>query len=543
MNSKLFFTFLFALLIALGGGYWAITQGLIPGLMSTNGSASGSAPMAAAAAEKPLFYRNPMNPAITSPVPAQDNMGMDYIPVFAEKKMPKAKQQPLFYRSAMNPNITSPVPAKDEMGMDYIPVFPDVDAASDAPTGTVSVDPVTVQNMGVRTATAELQSLSRQVRAVGRVAFNEEKITRIHPKTEGWVEKLFIDKTGQQVSKNSILLSVYSPQLVSSQQEYLLALNNLQTLSTSPFADIRNGAQQMVETSRERLEFLDVPEHQIHELESSGTTKKSLHIHSPFRGIVINIGAREGQYVTPATELFMLADLSTVWVYADIYEYELPWIKTGDTVEMQLAGIPGRTFVGRLAYVYPYAEAKTRTVQVRLEFDNSDLMLKPDMYAEVTIQAQRQEQAVTIPAEAVVRSGERNQVFVVREAGKFEPREVKLGLTDQGRVQILEGVKAGETVVTSSQFLIDSESKLREATAKMLEAINSGSKEKTAPEMDMSASMHEGMSAEKMAEHDMQAGDMPQHDMSKHDMQVDEMQKHNMESEMKSSPEAGHRHD
>ncbi len=481
MNSKIFFTFLFTLLIALGGGYWAITQGLIPGLMSSNGSASGTAQMSAA--EKPLFYRNPMNPQITSPVPAQDNMGMDYIPVYAEKKQPKKAQEPLFYRNPMNPQITSPVPAQDEMGMDYIPVYADADLGSDAPSGTVSIDPVTVQNMGVRTAVAQTQALSRQIRAVGRVAFNEEKITRIHPKTEGWVDKLFIDKTGQAVSKNTILLSIYSPQLVSSQQEYLLALNNLQTLSESPFVDIRRGAEQMVETSRERLEFLDVPEHQIHELETSGTAKKSLHIHSPFRGIVINIGAREGQYVTPATELFMLADLSRVWVYADVYEYELPWISEGDKVEMQLTGIPGRSFVGEVTYIYPYAEAKTRTVRVRLEFDNPDLLLKPDMYAEVTINAQRQAQAITIPAEAVVRTGERNQVFVLREPGKFEPREVKLGLTDQGRVQILEGIQAGETVVTSSQFLIDSESKLREATAKMLESMSGEAAVKPAAKM------------------------------------------------------------
>jgi Cu(I)/Ag(I) efflux system membrane fusion protein len=421
--------------------------------------------------KKPLFYRNPMNPEITSPMPAKDSMGMDYVPVYAEAEAPQEKEyKVLFYRNPMNPEVTSPVPAKDEMGMDYVPVYADQDSNTDEPAGTVRIDPVTEQNIGVRTMTAEKQTLSRIIRTVGRVDYNEERITRLHPKTEGWIEKLFIDKTGEQVRKDTILLSIYSPQLVSSQQEYLLALNSLQVLKDNAFEDIRHGAEEMVHSSRERLVLLDMPEHQIQELEESRKIKKNLHIHSPFSGIVLNIGAREGQYVTPMNELYMLADLSRIWVYADIYEDELPWVQVGDEVEIQLSGIPGRTFTGRLTYIYPYAEAKTRTVKVRLEFDNPDLLLKPDMYANVTIHAASQLNAVVIPSEAVVRSGMREQVFIVRGPGKFEPREVKLGVSSGGMVQILEGVAAGDEVVTSSQFLIDSESKLREATAKMLES-------------------------------------------------------------------------
>jgi len=326
-----------------------------------------------------------------------------------------------------------------------------------------------VQNIGVRSAIAKKQILSRTIRTVGRVDYNEEMMMRLHPKIEGWIEKLFISKTGEQVKKDTILLNIYSPQLVISQQEYLLALNSLQELKDSPYEDIRRGAEEMVRISRERLEFLDVPEHQIRELEESRKIKKHLHIHSPFKGIVLKIGAREGQYVTPKTELYMLANLSKVWVYADIYEDELPWVQVGDEVDIQLTGIPGRTFTGRLTYIYPYVEAKTRTVKVRLEFDNKEQLLKPDMYANVTIHAQSKTDAVVIPSEAIVRSGIREQVFVVRGPGKFEPRGVKLGVTSAGLVQILAGVMPGEEVVTSSQFLIDSESKLREATAKMLD--------------------------------------------------------------------------
>ena len=377
-------------------------------------------------------------------------------------------QQPevLFYRNPMNPDITSPTPTQDAMGMAYIPVYA---TANNEPAGTVVIDGVTVQNIGVRTAIARQTSLSHTVRAVGRVAFDEERMVHLHPKTEGWIEQQNVDKTGQWVNKDTVLLSIYSPQLVASQQEYILALTHLKALESSPIADIRLGAEELVQSSLERLKLLDVPAHEIRELEQSHKIKKSLHIHAPADGIVMKIGARKGQYITPATEIYMIADLSKVWVLVDIYEYELPWVKKGDSVEMQLAGIPGKTFKGHLAYIYPYAAAKTRTIEVRLVFDNPDLLLKPNMFAEITIHADTQLNAIVIPSEAVIRSGTRNQVFVVRAPGKFEPRLVTLGLASNGKVTVLEGIQVGEQVVVSAQFLLDSESKLREATAKMLE--------------------------------------------------------------------------
>ncbi|MEW5756326.1 MAG: efflux RND transporter periplasmic adaptor subunit [Pseudomonadota bacterium] len=382
---------------------------------------------------------------------------------------PSAERKVLFWRNPMNPAITSPVFTKDEMGMDYLPVYADEGEAKEA-TGTVKIDPTTVQNIGVRTAEATQQALARKIRALGRVAYDEGRLTRLHPKTEGWIEQLYVEKTGEHVARDAMLLSIYSPQLVSSQQEYLLAVKNHQALKDSPYEDIRQGAAELVQSARERLELLDVPAHQLHELEQNQRIQKSLHIHSPFDGVVINVGARKGQYVTPETELYMLADLSKVWAFVDVYEDELPWVRVGDQAQMTVAGAPGKTFTGKVSYIYPYMEAKTRTARVRLEFDNREQLLKPDMYAEVQVQAARQTHAVVVPSEAVVRSGDRNQVFVQREPGKFEPREVRLGLSSEGMTQILAGVTAGERVVTSSQFLIDSESKLREATAKMLEA-------------------------------------------------------------------------
>ncbi|MFT5132363.1 MAG: Cu(I)/Ag(I) efflux system membrane fusion protein, partial [Gammaproteobacteria bacterium] len=427
MNRKILLgiAVVIALALAAGSGYWYASR---QGQNNTDISVGKDGMV-----RKPLFYRNAMNPAITSPTPIKDSMGMDYIAVYADEDKPKKEPEILFYRNPMHPEITSPMPAEDSMGMDYIPVYADVDPDSDSlPSGTVSIDAVTVQNIGVRTVRAEQRSLSHNIRAVGRVDYDEERLARLHPKTDGWIETLYIDKTGEFVKKDTILLGLYSPQLVTSQQEYLLALSSLQALKDSSYEDIRRGAEEMVISSRERLEFLDVPEHQIRELEKSHQIKKSLHIHSPFSGIVMKVGAREGQYVTPTTELYMLADLSNIWVYVDIYENEMPWVAIGDTALMEIASFPGEVFTGKVGYIYPYMEAKTRTNQVRLEFDNQDLRLKPEMFANVTLKASPQADAVLLPSEAIVRSGTRNQVFVVRGAGKFEPRLVTLGVSAEG---------------------------------------------------------------------------------------------------------------
>jgi len=438
------------------------------------------------AERKVLFYRNPMNPAITSPVFMQDDMGMDYIPVYADEEKPKEREV-LFYRNPMNPAITSPVFMQDDMGMDYIPVYAD-GGGGDEPAGTVTIDPVTVQNIGVRTMIAETRDLSRALNGLGRVDFNEERLTRLHPKTSGWVEELKVDETGKRVNKDTILLGIYSPELVAAQQEYLVALNNWEAVRSSAASQMKKSARTILKSARERLQLFDVPMHQINELEQSRKIKKQLHIHSPFEGRVMNIGAREGQYVTPRNELYLIADLTRIWVHVDVFEDELGWLKIGDRAEMRVRAEPGRIYNGKITFIHPTLNPKSRTVQVRLEFDNADLSLKPGMFANVTLYVDPQPSAVVVPSEAIVRSGSREQLFVVREPGKFEPREVTLGVSAQGMTQILSGVEAGEQVVISSQFLIDSESKLREATAKMMEAMagDAGSADVDMSDMDMS---------------------------------------------------------
>jgi len=449
-----------ALGIGFSGGYF-LSSLTISEQMDSMQSQSGE--------RKVLLWRNPMNPAITSPVFMQDDMGMDYIPVYADEEKPKEKEV-LFWRNPMNPAITSPAFMQDDMGMDYIPVYAD-GAEGDEPTGTVTIDPVTVQNIGVRTAISETQDLSRTLDALGRIDFNEERLARLHPKTSGWIEQLMVDETGKRVSKDTILLGIYSPDLVAAQQEYLIALNNWEAVGNSGTSQMKNSAKSILESARERLQLFDVPNHQIKELEQSRKIKKQLHIHSPFKGRVMHIGAREGQYVTPKDELYLIADLSRIWVNVDIFEDEMSWLKLGDRAEMRVRAEPGRTYDGKITFIHPILNRKSRTVQVRLEFDNSDLSLKPGMFANVTLYVDRQPSAVVVPSEAIVRSGSREQIFVVREPGKFEPREVTLGVSAEGMTQILSGVNAGEQVVTSSQFLIDSESKLREATAKMMKAM------------------------------------------------------------------------
>ncbi|MEH6581593.1 MAG: efflux RND transporter periplasmic adaptor subunit [Halioglobus sp.] len=397
-------------------------------------------------------------------------LGLGYFMSNQNKVTPAAEKEKggiLFYRNPMNPEITSPVPMKGSMGMDYLPVFDESDGGSEV-VGTVRIDPTVQFNIGMRTAIAEHRGISRTIRAVGRVDYNEEKIFQLHPKVDGWIKEIFVDKTGQPVNQDDILLGIYSPKLVSTQQEYLLALKNQEALKDSQFDDIRAGAESLVASSRQRLSLLDVPEHQIQELETTGVLKESLHIHAPASGTVMKIGAREGQYVTPATELYRIVDLSTVWVYADVYEYELPWVNVGDPVEMTLASVPGVTFRGELSYINPYAESKTRTTKIRVVFDNSQALLRPEMFSEVTIQSQQKLDQIVVPAEAVVRSGAYNQIFVMKEPGVIEPRKVTLGIESSGFVAVIDGISAGERVVVSSQFMVDSESKLREATAKML---------------------------------------------------------------------------
>ncbi len=371
-----------------------------------------------------------------------------------------------YWVAPMDPTFVRDEPGKSPMGMDLVPIYED-----EAPAGgTIAIDPVTAQNMGVRTAKVERRDLHRLIRTVGTVDYDEPKVTSINAKVDGWIEKLYVAETGQLVKKGQPLLEIYSPKLVAAQQEYLLALRNRSAVKDSSFAEIAAGGDRLLEAARQRLRYWDISSWQIRQLEKTGRVRKTLTLYAPYQGIVTMKMAMPGQHIKAGQELFRLGDVSKVWVYADIYEYELPWIKEGQTAEVLLPYVGGKSLTAEIGTIYPYVEPKTRTVKARLEFANPGLELKPDMYVNVRIQAQSVQDVLAVPGEAVIHSGEKQRVFVALGEGKFEPREVKTGVQDQeGYIEITEGLLEGERVVTSAQFLFDSESRLREAIQKMLE--------------------------------------------------------------------------
>ncbi|MDZ7660539.1 efflux RND transporter periplasmic adaptor subunit [Fodinibius sp.] len=386
----------------------------------------------------------------------------------------------LYWQAPMNPSEIYDKPGKSRMGMDLVPVYADEATSSE---GMVKINPVVVQNMNVRTATVQQKDLSTVVSAVGKVEFDEQKLFNVNPKISGWVEQLYVDYTGKMVQQGQPLFSIYSPELVTTQREYLLALKTRDKVEASSFEAIRAGGNSLLEATKKRLEYWDIPSSEIDQLEKTGDIKKAVTLTSPATGMVLHKNAVEGEFIKAGTSAYKIADLSTVWVQTSVYDYEVPWIEVGQQAQMELSYQPGKTYHGTVAYVYPTLDQKTRTVQVRLEFSNPNLELKPGMFANVRIQTRPKSNVTVIPNEAIIRTGERNIVFVAKGEGAFEPREVTLGMEGGQRnneIEVLERVKAGEQIVTSAQFLFDSESRLQEAIQKMLQ-------QKDAPdeEMDM----------------------------------------------------------
>ncbi len=333
--------------------------------------------------------------------------------------------------------------------------------------GTVMISPEKQQLIGIKTEVVQTRRLHRDIRTVGIVDYDERRIAKIHTKIPGWIEKVFVNFTGKLVARGQPLISIYSPELVSTQEEYLLALRAKKYISGAPYSEISSSADSLIEATRKRLLLWDISEDQIKRLEEKGVVQKSLTLYSPINGFVLERNGFEGMYVTPETNLYTVADLSTVWVYADIYEYEMPLIRTGQEAIINLSYYPQETFRGRVIYVYPYLDEKTRTVKVRFEFPNKDLRLKPQMYANIEIRIDLGRK-LSVSETAVLDSGERKIVFVDLGNGHFEPREVKTGIKAKDYYEIISGLKEGERVVSSANFLIDSESRLKEAMGGMM---------------------------------------------------------------------------
>lgn len=378
----------------------------------------------------------------------------------------------LYYQDPMHPKYTSNKPGQaPDCGMDLVPVYADEgktadDRAASLPSGTVRINPDKQQLIGVQYGQVETRRVTRSVRTVGRLAYDETRIARIHGKIEGFIEQVMVDFTGKEVRKGEPLLTIYSPELLATQQEFLLAARARRQLADSPFPEVSSGTETLYQAARRRLDLWDISDEQVAEIEKSNQPRKNITLYAPLSGFVTARNAFPRQRITPETELYTISDLSVVWVLADVYEYEIPLIRMGQQGTMTLSSFPGQKFVGKVTYMYPQLDPMTRTLKVRLEFPNPEYRLRPDMFANVEFTADFGQQ-LAVPQEAVLDSGAERTVFVDRGDGYLEPRKVELGEKVDGWYIVQKGLAAGERVVTSGNFLVDSESLLKSATGAM----------------------------------------------------------------------------
>ncbi|MFN2309690.1 MAG: efflux RND transporter periplasmic adaptor subunit [Gammaproteobacteria bacterium] len=366
---------------------------------------------------------------------------------------PALAQEPareiLYYRNPMNPEITSPVPAKDSMGMDYIPVYAEAAAQGDQ----VRIDPAVVQNLGVVSEAVTRGRLWRRVDAVGTVAYDEQRVAHIHMRSEGWIEQLYVHFVGERVAAGDTLFEIYAPALVNAQEELLQALGM--------------GQPGLIAASRERLQQLGVDAQQVRELERRRQAQPRISVRAPQDGVVTQLNARHGMYVTPDMAVMTLADLSSVWVLTAVPERQSAWIEVGQPAEVRLPAHPGEVFAGTVDYVYPDLDARTRTLRARLRFDNPDETFRPDMYANVRIFAAPKDDVLSIPRQALIRTGRAERVIVARGEGRFRAVEVVAGMESGDRIEIRAGLAEGDRVVVSGQFLIDSEASIQASALRM----------------------------------------------------------------------------
>jgi Cu(I)/Ag(I) efflux system membrane fusion protein len=352
-------------------------------------------------------------------------------------------------------------------------------AGHNSPGGEITVPPDKQQLVGIRTIVVEVRPLAKRLRTVGIVTYDETKIAQVFTKVDGWIDRLFVNSTGALVKKNQPLFTLYSPDLVATQDEYLLALQVKERMASSSLPEIRTGSMSLLEAARHRLSLWDISDEQIDDLQKTRQAKKTLTIFSPISGFVTKKDAFQGMKVMPDKELYTIADLSTVWVNADIYESDLSQIRIGQRANIQLSYFPGRLFNGKVAWISPVLDEKTRTAKARLEFPNPEFTLKPEMYTnvEITIDAGKK---LAVPDEAVLDSGLRKIVFLDKGDGRFAPAEVKLGGKYDGFYEVLDGLSAGEKILASAGFLLDSESRLSEAMGAMA-GMDMGDTQKKAP--------------------------------------------------------------
>jgi Cu(I)/Ag(I) efflux system membrane fusion protein len=401
----------------------------------------------------------------------------------------------LYWVAPMDPDYRRDGPGKSPMGMDLVPVYADSAAAgSDAGAAArVRIDPAVTQNLGLRTARVESRRLPRQLRTTAVVAFDEDRLAHLHVRANGWVERLLVDTEGERVAAGQLLFEFYSPDLVYAQQEFV--------------QDLTRQSDRLVSAARERLRALGMADSQIDELERSRRIRQTVDVFAPMDGVVSRLGVREGMYIEPDTEVMSLGDLSVVWLLADLPQQGAAWIRAGDRALVRFDHLPAEELEGAVDYVYPVLDPATRSLRARVLLDNPGWRLRPNMYAGVTLSSRDTEPWPAVPREALIRGGGPDRVVVVSGAGEFEPRAVTAGLESGSWIEIREGLEPGEEVVTSAQFLIDSEASLTGALARLAEPSSEATPGRTGHDQhDMTD--HGAM------DHDPMDHDMPEHEMS-----------------------------
>jgi Cu(I)/Ag(I) efflux system membrane fusion protein len=361
----------------------------------------------------------------------------------------QAEKKVLYWVAPMDPNYRRDKPGKSPMGMDLVPVYADANASG----SSVTIAPEVVQNLGVRTQKAERTRLWRGIDTVGYVDYDESKVSHIHLRTEGWIEKLAVRSEGERVKKGDRLFDLYSPELVNAQEEFVTALSS--------------GNKGLIRASKERLSALGISASQIDELQKSKQVRQRISVFASQDGVVTSLPVREGMFVKPEMRVMSLGDLSSVWLLAEVFERQVEWVRRGQPAEVRLSYIPGRTWDGKVEYIYPSLDPKTRTLKVRLRFDNPDESLKPNMYANVRLFGGAKDNVIAIPIEGLIRTGREDRVIVALGQGRFEARKVTAGIESGDYVEILQGVNAGDDIVVSGQFLIDSEASMRASLMRM----------------------------------------------------------------------------
>lgn len=366
----------------------------------------------------------------------------------------------LYWYDPMHPAYKSDRPGiAPDCGMALVPQY--AEAAKPAGTVTLSADQQTLA--GVRTVEVRRSPLEREIHTTAEIVADETRISHVHLKTSGYIEQTFVDAVGQLVRKGDRLFTLYSPDLVSAEEEYLIARRGNATLGAAPIREVRDGSASLLASARQKLKLLDVTDQQIARLDATGEISRTLTFYAPVSGFVTDRKAFPQTSVTPDTELYTLSDLSSVWATADIFEYELAYVHVGQKISLTLSYFPGKTYTGRISYIYPTVDAQTRAAKVRVELPNPGFKLKPQMFADATLHVDYGH-PLLVPQEAVLDSGNAQQVFVVQPGGNFEPRRVTIGPVVNGQAVVLAGLKEGDVVVSSGNFLIDSESRLKSSS-------------------------------------------------------------------------------